>query len=163
MYGARDRGILKPTGRCAVPMVEPIATPNESAPGSPRTQTPRMFAATLFCEMFNGLTPHRILRMDPTRRSGVGPVGGTARCRVCQWTHRFESRPPGQVEVSQIISTGRISERSRIALPAHSRVQVGTGVPGSEESFRIRRIDTRSGARVRSASTDDVATLWVVR
>ena len=144
-------------------MADPVPSPAESTPESPRGQTPRLFAATLFCETCDGFTPHRILRMDPTRRNGVGPVGGTARCRVCQWTHRFESRPPGRVEVAQIVSTGKLSERSRIELPAHSHVQVGSGVPGSEESFRIRRIDTLSGARVRSASTDDVATLWVVR
>lgn len=140
-------------------MDEPDAPPTVAARGA----SPRVFAATLFCEMCDGLTPHRILRMDAPRRTGAGAVRGTARCRVCQWTHGFESRPPGRVEVSRIVSTGKLSERSRIELPAHSHVQVGSGIPGSEENFRIRRIDTRTGARVRAASTDDVATLWVVR
>jgi len=144
-------------------MVEPTAAPTESAPESTRGPSPRVFAATLFCEMCNGLTPHRILRMDPTRRSGTGPVGGTARCRVCQWTHRFESRSPERVEVAQIVSAGRTSARSRVQLPAHIQVEVGSAVPGTDEPYRVRRIDTNDGRRVISASTDDVATLWVVR
>jgi len=144
-------------------MVEPSVAPAEPSRGSSRESVPRVFAATLFCELCNGETPHRILRMDATRRSGVGPVGGTARCRVCQWTHRFESRLPERVEVARIVSAGRTSERSRIELPAHARVEVGSTVPGSDEPHRVRRIDTRAGDRVLSASTDEVATLWVVR
>jgi len=140
-----------------------MVEPESPAPPSSREVVPRVFAATLFCEMCGGSTPHRILRMDPPRRSGGGPVRGTARCRVCQWTHRFESRSPGRVEVARIVSAGRLSERSRIELPAHSHLQVGSRIPGSDEPLLIRRIDTRAGARVKSASTDDVATLWVVR
>jgi len=140
-------------------MVEPDAA---AAPGG-RGSAPRLFAATLFCEMCDDLTPHRILRMDPTRRAGSGPVQGTARCRVCQWTHRFESRPPERVEVAQIVSAGRTSVRSRVELPAHVRVQVGSAVPGSDEPLRVRRIDTRSGDRVIGTLSDDVETLWVVR
>jgi uncharacterized Zn finger protein len=128
-----------------------------------RALVPRVFAATLYCEACDRLTSHRILRMDPTRRDGSGSVRGTALCRVCQWTHRFESRPPGRVEVSRIVSVGETSERSRIELPAHVRVQVGSGIPGSDEPFRIQRIDTRDGLRVHEASTNEVATLWVVR
>jgi len=153
------RGTLKPACGCLPPMVDPDAA--EALPA--RGPAPRVFAATLYCEMCDGLTPHRVLRMDPTRRAGSGPVQGTARCRVCQWTHRFESRPPEQVQVAQIVSAGKTSVRSRVELPAHAQVHVGSGVPGSDEPFRIRRIDTRDGDRVLAASTDEVETLWVVR
>jgi uncharacterized Zn finger protein len=128
-----------------------------------RATLPRVFAATLFCEMCDRPTPHRILRMDPVRRTGSDRVQGTARCRVCQWTHRFESRQPRRVEVARIVSQGGTSVRSRVEVPAGVHVQVGSGIPGSEEPFRVVRVDTKEGHRVHSARTDDVATLWVVR
>ena len=137
--------------------------PEADAPESPRGPGPRVFAATLYCEMCDRTTPHRILRMDPVRKSGRRRVQGTARCRVCQWTHRFESREPGRVEVARIVSDGKISVRSRVELPAHLHVQVGSGIPGSDEAFRVLRIDTRDGHRVRSALTEEIATLWAVR
>ncbi len=137
--------------------------PEADAPVTPRGAAPRVFAATLYCEMCDRPTPHRILRMDPVRKSGSHRVQGTARCRVCQWTHRFESRTPGRVEVARIVSDGKISVRSRVELPANVHVQVGSGIPGSEEPFRVLRIDTRKGNRVRSALTNEIATLWAVR
>ena len=137
--------------------------PEADAPEAPRGPAPRVFAATLYCEMCDRTTPHRILRMDPVRKSGPRLVQGTARCRVCQWTHRFESRPPGRVGVARIVSDGKISVRSRVELPAHLHVQVGSGIPGSDEPFRVLRIDTRDGHRVRSALTEEIATLWAVR
>jgi uncharacterized Zn finger protein len=138
-------------------MVEPAPDPPRAA----RDSATHVLAGTLYCEMCDALTPHRLLRTDPGGRGGA--VRGTARCRVCQWTHRFESRPPARVEVARIVSAGKTSERSRIELPAHTRLQVGSGIPGSEEPFRIRRIDTHAGTRVRTAWTEEAATLWVVR
>ena len=128
-----------------------------------RGSAPRVLAATLYCEMCGDFTSHRILRIDPSRRDGLGTVRGTARCRACEWTHPFESRPPSRVKVAQIVSAGTSSERTQIELPSHVTVEVGSGVPGSDEPLRIRRIDTRTGAQANAASTDEVATLWVVR
>gem|GEM_PF-155225 len=141
---------------------EPDEGPDVSD-SAPAARAPRLHAAALWCDNCGAETPHRVLRMDPTRRTGSGPVQGTARCRVCQWTHRFESRPPERVEVAQIVSEGRTSVRSRVELPAHVRIRVGSEVPGSHRPFRVRRIDTRTGERVPEALTDEVETLWVVR
>jgi uncharacterized Zn finger protein len=141
----------------------PMDPPDPDATGASRSPAPRVFAATLYCEVCGRLTPHRLLRTDPVRRGRAGSVRGTARCRVCQWTHRFETRPPGAVRVAQIVSAGENSERSAIELPARVRVQVGSGVPGSGGPFRIQRIDTRDGRQVPAASSNEVATLWVVR
>jgi uncharacterized Zn finger protein len=137
--------------------------PEAQAPVASRGSAPRVFAATLYCEMCKRQTPHRILRMDPVRKRGSPLVQGTARCRVCQWTHRFESRQPGHVEVARIVSEGKTSVRSRMELPSNVHVQVDSGIPGSDEPFRVLRIDTKDGRRVRSALTDEVATLWAVR
>lgn len=129
----------------------------------PARRTHPLYAGSLWCENCGTETPHRVLRTDPVRRDGSGSVQGTARCQVCRWTHRFESRPEGRVEVSQVVSVGGTSAHSRIELPAHVRVQVGSGVPGSGEPLRVQRIDTRDGRRVRAAQAEEVLTLWAVR
>jgi uncharacterized Zn finger protein len=119
-------------------------------------------SASLPCENCGRETPHRILRLDRGSRP-TGRIQGVARCRLCHWTHAFSSEAPAQVEVSQILSMGGVSERSRISLPTRRRLQVGSGLPGSDRTLRIQRIDTRDGRQTAQASSDEIATVWVVR
>lgn len=139
--------------------IEPPSLPARSR-GS---RTPKILSATLRCDNCGEATPHRVLRLDPARRGGTGVVHGTARCQICQWTHRFDSAAAGTVDIACIVSVGQVSERSRITLPAHRQLQVGSGIPDSPEPVRILRIDTRDGRRVPAALTDAIATIWVVR
>ena len=62
-----------------------------------------------------------------------------------------------------IESMGGASERTRIELPSHRRLQVGSGLPDSPHPVVIRRIDGHDGRRVTAARTDEVDTLWVTR
>jgi len=142
-----------------------MSDPSEARLPSPSADdaVPRLLSAELYCETCGRATPHRILRLDRSANLKAGRIRGTARCRECRWTHPFESVLPTQVEVMQIVSDGRESERTRISLPSHRRVQVGTGLPGSPVPVLVRRIDSRDGRRVTSADTDEIATVWVTR
>jgi uncharacterized Zn finger protein len=142
-------------------MTEP--TEGTDPPGSSPGDAPKILSAELFCDNCGRETPHRILRLDRSARPARGRVAGTARCRECRWTHPFESVAPTRVEVTQIVSEGHTSTRTRIALPAHRRVQVGTGLPDSPVPVLVRRIDTQEGQQVTSAVTDEIATVWVTR
>jgi uncharacterized Zn finger protein len=122
--------------------------------------TPRLLAATLFCENCGEATPHRILRLDPRSRLQARRVSGVARCRVCQFTHPFESNPEDRVEVGLVVSTGPRSERALISLPRFRKLQVATGVPDSDRPLTIHRIEDRKGRSLRHALAEDVATLW---
>jgi uncharacterized Zn finger protein len=124
---------------------------------------PRLSAAVLYCENCGTDTHHRILRLDRTSRTKRGRVRGIARCRECRWTHPFESVAAETVAVVQILSLGRTSERSRIELPSHLLLEVGGSLPGSDGPMRVQRIDTQDGRQVPAASSDEVATVWVVR
>jgi len=142
-------------------MTEPddAAALADPSPPSP----PKMLSAELFCENCGRETLHRILRLDPATGRAGRRLRGTARCRECRWTHAFESVPAAEVEITQILSEGRVSERSRIALPARRTVQVGTGLPASPRPVVVRRIDTHDGRQVTSAPPEEIATVWVTR
>lgn len=151
------------TATLALPrsLSDPSENADEPTPGAARSS--RLSVAVVYCENCRAETPHRILRLDRTTRLETGHVRGIARCRECRWTHPFESAAAGRVKLTQILSVGRVSERSQIELPAHRSLQVGSGLPGSSGRIRIQRIDTRDGQQVPSASTDDIATVWVVQ
>jgi uncharacterized Zn finger protein len=123
----------------------------------------RVRSARLPCEVCRAETPHRILRVDRPRGAGSRRASGIARCQTCRWTHPFEVALVGTVDIARIVSEGARSERTRIPLPRGRRLQVGSGLPGSDRALRIQRIDTRDGRNVRAASTDDIATVWAVR
>jgi uncharacterized Zn finger protein len=121
----------------------------------------RLQAASLPCENCGRTTAHRILRWDPRGDRARGPLAGVARCQECRWTHRFTQLEPRAVEVALVVSEGPRSTRRRVRLPALRRLQVGSGVPGESGRLRIRRIDTRAGESVASATTNETATIWV--
>jgi uncharacterized Zn finger protein len=132
-----------------------------AAPADPPSQAiGRLLSASLPCENCGHTTPHRVLRWNPRAARSTGPLSGIARCQECRWTHPFTQVAPAEVEVALVISEGNRSRRSRVRVPAHRRLQVGSGVPGKGDKLLIRRIDTRSKESVTSATTDDVATLW---
>jgi uncharacterized Zn finger protein len=129
--------------------------------GRPRASAPRVAAGTIYCEVCGEETPHRVLRIDLHARPEA--PSGTARCSRCRWTHAFSTEPARVVEVDQILSDGPASSRARLRVPAGSWVIVGERVPGSEEAFRILRIDRRDGRRAERAPSEEVATVWTVR
>jgi len=116
----------------------------------------------LYCENCGANTRHRILRLDRATRAGSGRVGGVARCGRCRWTHPFESVSPARVKVVQILSTGKMSERSEVELSPRTPLEVGSPVPRASPPARVRRLDARDGRRVASAVAGEVATMWAV-
>lgn len=132
-----------------------------SAPPSDDPPIVRLHAASLVCDNCARETPHRLLRIDPRARDSRSQTSGVARCRVCGWTHRFEIRLVSEVAVGEVISEGPTSVHRTVHLPSGQRLRVGSAVPGSSEPLKIVRIDDRQGRRVPSASSDEVATLWV--
>jgi uncharacterized Zn finger protein len=123
---------------------------------------PAIAAADLYCESCDRETPHRVLRVLPGRAT-KGVVRGIARCRVCQWTHPFESRGEATDEVALVLSDGGRSAASRIRLPAHRRVLVGSGLAGQDPRVRVRRIDRTDGTSVPEARAEEIATVWATR
>jgi uncharacterized Zn finger protein len=138
-------------------------TPEVDAVPPAAGRAPRLHAATLMCENCGQETPHRILRMSPIGSAGSGHLSGTARCRQCQWTHRFDIVAPSTVEVAVVVSDGPRSTRRRISLPSNSRVELGTPVPVEAEPAEVQRIESRTGHSVSSARATEIATLWVTR
>ncbi len=141
-------------------MDDPAIPPSEDLGAG---ATPRLLSASLYCENCGATTVHRILRVD---RGGAGTarrIRGVARCRVCRFTHPFESRSEDRVELTLIVSAGPNSERRRHLLPRTRKIQVGTGVPGSDEPLLVSRIDGRDGRSVSHAFAGDVATVWATR
>lgn len=140
----------------------PEPTPAETAiPAA--TRVDRVQVVRLRCDVCGQETTHRILRVNRPGGDPASGWGGVARCQVCRWTHPFEVSPAARVELVQILSEGPRSERTRLSLPRGRRLQVGSGLPESEEPVTIRRIEDRSGASVSRALTDSVATVWVTR
>jgi uncharacterized Zn finger protein len=123
----------------------------------------RLLSASLPCENCGRTTPHRILRWDPRATGKRGPLSGVARCQECRWTHPFTQSTPSEIDVALVLSEGPRSTRRRVQLPAHRRLQVGSGVPGESGSLLIRRIDTRTKESVDSAVTDETSTIWATR
>jgi len=138
------------------------ADPSAPSEGPARAAT-RLLAAELFCETCGRETVHRILRIDRSSRPGATAIRGTARCRECRWTHPFESVVPREVEVMRMVSEGDRTDRERIFLPVHHRVQVGSSLPGAAAPLLVRRIDTRDGRQVGSAAPEQIATVWTTR
>jgi len=126
-------------------------------------RSPRIYAATMMCENCGEETPHRILRMAPTRARAPDHISGTARCRRCEWTHRFEVITPPSVEVAEVVSDGPRSVHRRLSLPAGVRIQIGFPVPRQEDPVTVQRIDSRTGQSVLSAKAEEIATIWVTR
>lgn len=118
-------------------------------------------AATLRCEACNALTTHRVLRID--RRSRGGHVAGVARCRVCRYTHPFESRPDDVTDVSVVLSDGPKSEHRRVALPRFAPLRVGGEVPRPGEPWRIHRLEGRTGQSVAASTAGETETVWASR
>jgi len=138
--------------------------PNEAAALPPTGPgTPRLHAATLMCENCGHETPHRILRLSSANVRGKGHLAGTARCRRCDWTHRFDIAVPPTVEVAEVVSDGARSSRRQVSLPVAARIELGGRVPGSDEAFEVHRIETRTGTSVSSARPAEIVTLWVTR
>jgi uncharacterized Zn finger protein len=134
-----------------------------SGEGPPSDATLRLLSATLSCENCGSATLHRILRIDRGSRASSGRISGVARCRVCRFTHPFRSILEDRVELGLIVSAGPISERARVSLPRFRKLQVGTGIPESEEPFTIRRIEDRSGRSLSNALAGEAATVWATR
>jgi uncharacterized Zn finger protein len=141
-------------------MTDPAEERSGGDPG-PGRSAPAISTALLLCENCGRETMHRVLRLQPTASTGRRAVRGVARCRECRWTHPFESVPEVTVDVPIVISTREVSSRRTVPLPAHRRLQVGSGVPGFDPGLRIRRIDRRDGRQVPEARVDGVSTLWV--
>lgn len=129
---------------------------------------PALHSSALLCDTCGKVTPHRILHLQ----RGVALPGearprsvqGIARCRVCGTVHPFQTRPPERsVAVTEVLSDGPRSTRRRIEIPIGRKVQVGTGVPGSDVRVTVRAIDRRDGRRVSEARAEDVGTVWVER
>ena len=141
--------------------------PNDDPAAPEPEETPQLSGAlgsgVLFCENCGEETSHRILRLKPT--SGASPLSitGVARCRVCRWTHPFQSAREPQVDMALIVSDGQRSERRRVSLLRSRTVRVDEPLPDTEETFRVTKIDTTEGRSVGSAPAPKVATVWAVR
>ncbi len=138
---------------------------SEEVPGAepPTEGPPRLLSATLACDNCGKSTPHRILRIDP--RGGGTPrhLRGVARCRVCRFTHPFESVEEDRTELTLIVSVGPTSERTRISLPRSRRLQVGRGIPGREPPLTVHRIEDVSGRSLASGRVGEIGTVWATR
>jgi len=120
-------------------------------------------SAVLLCENCGARTPHRILAWDRRARRPGAAARGTARCRVCRFTHPFVSETERTHVVAVVRSDGPVSERSRTSLPVGHTLQVGHRLPGATEAWRVLRIDRRDGRSVPSAPVEQIATVWARR
>jgi uncharacterized Zn finger protein len=136
-------------------------TPDTEHP-SADTASARIASAQIFCDSCRRETAHRVLRVLPGR-AGSGAVRGIARCKECQLTHPFESKPEATVDVRVVVSEFERSTRSMVPFPRHRRLLVGSGLPSMEPSLRVRRIDLKDGRRATEARSEEIATLWVTR
>jgi uncharacterized Zn finger protein len=136
-------------------MSEPAPPPPSPAAG--------VHFALLECENCGRETEHRILRLDPRVGGGTkGVLRGVARCRVCRWTHDFQTVPAASIEVPAVLSEGRKSRSEPRPFPVGTRLEIGELVPGSSEPpLRVLRIDLPGGLRVRSADVSQIGTVWL--
>jgi len=118
-------------------------------------------AAQLYCDSCGHETPHRVLKARALNvdRQPRG-VRGVARCRDCDFTHPFVSRPEATVEIFLVRSDGDKSTRAVARIPRDRRLLVGSGVLGAEGGDRIVRIDTQGGVSVADARSPEIRTIW---
>ncbi len=126
-------------------------------------ETGRLLAARLPCPSCEKTTDHRLLRLAPRKSGRAGPLRGIARCRVCRLTHPFDAAVTPRPTVSAVVSSGAVSKRHPLELPPDVTVRVGERLPGADEPLEVRSIDTVDGRRVRSARSEEIATVWLVR
>lgn len=129
----------------------------------PRGRSSRLHAATLYCENCDEETPHRILRMAEVKPGPHAHLSGTARCRRCELTHRFDIVPPPAVEVAVVVSDGPRSSPRRLRVPANVRIELGGHLPANEEHLEVKRIETHSGRSISSGRPKEISTLWVTK
>lgn len=141
-------------------MEAPSSDAPATAAGSLAT---RLQSVSLPCENCGQTTAHRVLRWDPRTTRSRTQLSGVARCQVCRWTHPFVQRAPATFEIAVVVSEGPRSTRQRLRVPAHRRIQVGSGLPGGHGELEIHRIDRRDGESVASALTNETATVWATR
>ena len=149
-------------------MDEPPDAPNAAAEDAATAiPTLGLHSATLPCDVCGRATPHRILHLrrgPQTAHGAPSGVHGVARCRVCHSVRPFSiGNPEAAVVVPVVVSDGPRSRRVTTELPAHRRLQVGSGVPDSEVPWIVRGIDRHDGRRVSEARSEEIATLWVER
>ncbi len=131
--------------------------PPAGAGTSPR---PAIAAATVWCDNCGRSTVHRVLRLQPVR-PGSSTVRGVARCRVCHWTHPFESTSPRPVRVDLVVSEQERSARRTLEVAPDLLLRVGTDLPGSP-GLQIRRLDRRDRTSPEEGVARDLATVWAV-
>jgi uncharacterized Zn finger protein len=133
----------------------------ESEPTGPSGA--RIHAAELYCEVCGRETPHRILRLGTSGRSGAtGAIRGTARCRECHVTHSFLESPERMASFALIVSDGVRSTRERLALPGATVVTLHERLPDVERPLLVRKIDRADGRSVRTGRARDISTVWTV-
>jgi uncharacterized Zn finger protein len=136
---------------------------SESVPGTEEgPSVGQLRSATLYCESCRASTAHRILRWDRRSAAGRRRGTGTARCRVCGWTHAFDLALPHEVPITVIGSEGPTSERSIVRLSSAVELTVGGTLPYSNSEQRIRRIDRHDRRSVDRARAAEIGTVWVV-
>ena len=131
---------------------------SEDGPAS-RSRASRVLAATVFCETCRTATPHRILKSAVARD---GSVRGVARCRECRTVHPFTAAVPRTVTLRVVLSDGRASRRSELALPADTELTLGERLPDAPAPWRIQRLEGPSGRSLQRATVGAVTTAWVV-
>lgn len=124
--------------------------------------TGRIQSARLFCENCRAETAHRVLRLTRSSSRSPGDLQGVARCRVCRWTHPFETQGPRTVATNLIISLGPASRRTVVRLPESQPLAVDSMLPGEDRPLRVRRLEGRDGSPRATALPAELASVWAV-
>jgi len=85
----------------------------------------------------------------------------TLECGACGQVFKDTiTREDPQVEVACVISEGAESRSTRIRLPKGEKVHVGDELSGDDHRLQVTSIEQPNGDRIKSATPDDLATLW---
>jgi uncharacterized Zn finger protein len=124
-----------------------------------RARSGHLLAATLFCETCGEATPHRLLKSTVTRD---GAVSGIARCRDCRTVHLFAAPVARTAPLRVVLSDGRASTRSELALPADTVLTLGERLPSAPAPWRIQRLEGPNGRSLPTGTVRTITTAWVV-
>jgi uncharacterized Zn finger protein len=118
-------------------------------------------AASIFCDVCQEATPHRILSLRGPRPAAGSALSGIARCQRCRLTHPFGSPARRPCTVRAIVSEGPVSRSLELRLPAAREVGIGGKVLFGREQFVVRRIELAGQRSAAVARPEEIACLWV--
>ncbi len=107
-------------------------------------------------------TRHTVIKGKVSEKKGAISFEGTVKCTKCGTVHHAVIKESAPLDIRTIISEGRESRRTSVAIPPEELVMVGDEFMHEGSLVRITAIES-GGRRVQQAHASDIETIWLKR